>query len=405
MKRLLFLVLLLLGAGAALGLAALHDPGYVLISWGLTSVETSLWLAALAWLLSLVLAMVVFDLLFRLLDLQGWWARWSGSRRLRRSQHAFGEATVLLERGEWQRAERLFFSAAKLSAQPLPAYLAAARAAARGEAYDRAEQYLVLAEEHGNRLAVGLARARFLVVAGRWERAAALLARLQERYRRDAAVLKLRVEVLVRLQRWGELADILPGLPARRDDDSRFCEIERKANREAMRWIAVAGQRGDRAAAGKRLQAYWEALPKRLRGDDEMVAAYAGELIRIGADDAAETLLADTLARRWSNACIDAYGRARSTHPDQALARAEAWRERHASNPALMLALGRLYLQNRRWLDARASFEATLALRKSPEAYAELVRLLVGLRDPEAARCMVDALGQLDAGLPDLPLP
>ena len=179
MKRALFLVLLLLGAGAALGLLALHDPGYVLLSWGLTSVEMSLWLAAVAWLFSLVLAAVVLDILFRLLDLNAWWARWTGARRVQRSLRAFQEGTVALERGDWRRAERLLFTAARLSPQPLPAYLAAARAAARGQAHDRAEQYLVLAEERGNRLAVGVARARLLLEAGRWERASALLARLQ----------------------------------------------------------------------------------------------------------------------------------------------------------------------------------------------------------------------------------
>lgn len=405
MKRALFLVLLLLGAGAALGLLVLHDPGYVLLSWGLTSVEMSLWLAAVAWLASLVLAAVVLDLLFRLLDLNAWWTRWMGTRRLQRSLRAFQEGAVALERGDWRRAERLLFTAARLSPQPLPAYLAAARAATRGQAHDRAEQYLVLAEERGNRLAVGLARARLLLGAGRWERASTLLARLQDRHSKDEGVLKLRVETLVRLQRWGELADILPGLQRGFGDDPRFQEIERRANREALAWIALTGRRVDREAAAKRLQAYWGSLSKRLRSDDELIAGYASELIHVGADDTAEALLAEALTRQWSNEGIEAYGRARSTRPDQALARAEHWQEQHPNNPALMLALGRLCLQNRRWQDARTWFETALALRKTPEAYAELIRLLTQLGDSEANRYVVEAMKQMDARLPDLPLP
>ena len=70
-----------------------------------------------------------------------------------------------------------------------------------------------------------------------------------------------------------------------------------------------------------------------------------------------------------------------------------------------MLALGRLCLQNRRWLDARACFESALALRKSAEAYAELIRLLNRLEDREAGRYVIDSLALGSARLPDLPLP
>lgn len=406
MKRSLFIVLALLGLGAALGLLALRDPGYVLLSWRLTSVEMSLWLAALLWLLSVAATVIAIDLLLRLLGLSDWWRQFMSARRHRRSQHAFEEGTVQLERGEWKRAERLLLIAARLSARPLPVWLAAARAAARGQAWDRAEQYLVLAEENGNRLAVGLARARLLLAAGRWEQAAVHLAQLQARHGNDASVLRLRVEALTRLQRWGDLADVLPTLQSRGiADDPNFAVLEKRANREVLTWLGQTAGRADRSYVSRRLRDYWAALPRRLRNDDELVAAYAAELTRAGADDDAEALLAAALDQHWSNAGIDAYGRARSTRPEQALARAETWKQAHPSNPALMLALGRLCLQNHRWLDARHYFEAALALRKSPEAYAELIRLLTQLDDREAGRYVVESLGQINARLPDLPLP
>lgn len=406
MKRTLFLLLALLAAGAGIGLMALRDPGYVLVSWGLTSLEMSLWLAALLWLLSVAASLLAIDLLLRVLGLADWWRRFVSLRRHSRSQQAFEEGSVRLERGDWKRAERLLALAAKLSPRPLPAWLAAARAAARGQAWDRAEQYLVLAEEQGNRLAVGLARARLLLAAGRWEQAAVTLAQLQQRFGNDAGVLRLRVEALTRLARWGELADLLPTLQARGlADDSQFAALEKRANREVLGWIAQTAGRSDRSHLARRLREYWQALPRRLRQDDELLAAYAGELLRAGADDEVEALLAGALEKQWSNAGIEVYGRTRSTRPEQALARAEAWKAAHPSNPGLMLALGRLCLQNHRWVDARHYFEAALALRKSPEAYAELIRLLTQLDDREAGRYLVESLGQINARLPELPLP
>lgn len=404
MKRWLFLILLLVGLGAALGLMVLRDPGYVLVSWQTTSVEMGLWLGGLLWLLSLVAAVTLIDILFKVLGFSSWWVRLMDARRQRRSQQSFERGIIRLERGDWRRAERQLFTAARLSPHPLPAYLAAARAAAQGQAWERAEKYLVLADEQGNRLAVGLARARLLLAAGRWEQAVALLSRLQEQYPREESVKRLRVEVLARLQRWADLADMLPELQ-RVTEDAQFAQLERKANREVLGWIGQTAGRADKAHAVRRLQAYWQALPRRLQADEELQAAYAAELVRCGADDEAEALLAVTLEKQWSNAGIDVYGRARSTRPDQALARALAWKEQHPSNPALMLALGRLCLQNRQWLDARAWFEAALALRKSPEAYAELIRLLSQMDDRAAQRYVVESLGQLNARLPDLPLP
>ncbi len=405
MKRWLFLILLLTGLGALLGLMVLRDPGYVLVRWQKTSVEMGLWLGGLLWLLSLVVAVAAIDLLFKLLGFSSWWTRLMSARRQRRSQPSFESGSIRLERGDWRRAERQLFTAARLSTHPLPAYLAAARAAAQGQAWERAEKYLVLAEEQGNRLAVGLARARLQLAAGRWEQAVVLLGHLQDKYPREDAVRRLRVEVLARLQRWADLADVLPEVQKGAGDDGPFAALEKKANREVLAWIGQTAGRADKAYTVRRLQAYWQALPRRLHGDEDLQAAYAAELVRCGADDEAEALLAVTLDKQWSNAGVDVYGRARSTRPDQALARAEGWREAHPNNPVLMLALGRLCLQNRRWLDARAYFESALALRKSPEAYAELIRLLSQIDERAAQRYVVESLGQLNARLPDLPLP
>lgn len=406
MKRGLLLMLVLLGLGAGLGLWLLQDPGYVLLSWHRTGLEMSLWVAALLWFCSVLIALLMMELLISVLGLNSGWARWTQRRNSERSLRSFQEGSVSFERGDWRRAERLLFTAARLSPAPLPAFLAAAHAAAHGQAFDRAEQYLVLAEEHGNRLAVGLARARLLLAAGRWEQAAVFLARLQDKYRRDDSVLMLRVDALTRLEKWGELAELLPLLQKRSPaEEVHFSALERRANREVLSWMAHAAGRVDRAYVAKKLRVYWEALPRRLRADDTLVAAYAHELIKTGGDDVAASLLADALSRHWSNAAIEAYGRARSTRPDEALRRAEAWKEAHPHNPALMLALGRLCLQNRLWPEARHYFETALALRKSPEAYAELVRLLTHLNDKEASHYLAESLGQINASLPDLPLP
>lgn len=85
---LLLLLALLLAAGLR------QDPGYVLVSWGRTSIEMSLMLAALFWLGSLWL-------MVRLLTLERWllrvwradWARFLGlgGRRARKTAQEITE--------------------------------------------------------------------------------------------------------------------------------------------------------------------------------------------------------------------------------------------------------------------------------------------------------------------------
>lgn len=407
MKRYFLLAIAVLLIGASLGLVIQKDPGYVLLAWQNQGIETSLWVFLFTWLLSLVAAVIVVDVVLKLLGMSDWLSRISSARRLRRSQENFAQGSAFAELGEWSKAEKHLATAAKLSSSPLPAYIAAARVAARQQAYDRAEQYLVLAETPTNKRAVDIARARLLLTAGQWESAAVLLRRLHSSKPSDDSVTKLLVEALARLQKWGELADILPGLIQRHQfkDDPDFIRLEKRANAEILNWISISGNRVDRKATTQRLSDYWNALPKRLRNDEELINAYAEALIHAGDDDSAETLLADAINTHWNNAAVELYGRTRSTKPDQALTRAQAWAKVHNNNPVLMLTLGRLSLQNRRWQDAKGYFETSIALRKSTDTYAELIRLLTQLNDKEANHYLVEGLAQMTSKLPDLPLP
>lgn len=406
MKRAFILALLLAATGGFLGLLMLKDPGYALLAYHETSVEMSLWVAAALWLVSVFLAVVVTDLLFKLFNLQQWFASWSGARRQRKSLRLFSLGMQQLETGEWSKAERNLFNAARYSAEPLPAYLAAARAAQKLLAFDRSEKYLVLAEEKHNRLAVGLARARLLSDAGRWEQAAIQLRLLREQFPNEAEPIKRLVQALEKLNQWGELADLLPSLRKRVSrNDAEAWSLERQANEEVMEFIASSGTRVNQEYTRKRLMDYFEALPRKLRDDDELLGSYAACLIEITAHDDAEKALRERLQKRWQSRLIELYGRCLSTDPTRALEFAERFLAAHPHDAQLMLTLARLNLQNRQWNRAREFYESAIGLKKSPEAYAELVRLLIRQNDHQAHRYLVEGLQLMAGKTPDLPLP
>jgi HemY protein len=94
-------LLVILSLLAAVGLVALieTDPGYILISYGLTTIETSLWVGLLLLVVFNLLFYAGFRLLRKLLATRGVVSDWLG---LRAYSRRLAETGVLLEAGEYQ---------------------------------------------------------------------------------------------------------------------------------------------------------------------------------------------------------------------------------------------------------------------------------------------------------------
>ena len=113
-----------------------------------------------------------------------------------------------------------------------------------------------------------------------------------------------------------------------------------------------------------------------------------------------------SISQQWHNGLVELYGRIRHSQPERSLQYALEWLKKHPQSPILLLTLGRLSMQNRQWQEAKAYFEQSLSLHKNTETYAEFVRLLQHLNDPEAGHYLIAGLNQLvTKPLPHLPLP
>lgn len=402
----LFLALIAaLVLGGGLGWLFLNDPGYVLIAWHQTSVEVSLSLAVLMLVLVSVVGLVGLELLLGVFGLRRIILQWSDQRKVRRAGALLAEGVGLLQRGEAARGEKRLMQAVKLSPHPFAAASMASDSARRRHEFRLAEDYLDMAAGAADHLPLELARVRIWIDGGQWEAAAARLKSLHSHYRREPALAELLVDVLIRLQAWEDLAGWMPKLSGMLGHE-RAVALAVDAHRQIMGWMAQTGSRVERAASLRRLKAYWEAVPAALQQQPDLVEAYAEAMVRQGFDDEAEPVVREALGHHWHNGLIALYGRIRSSYPDEALQQARAWQSKRPQSPLLLLTLGRLYLQNRDWDAARASFEQSLSLGKSTETYAEYVRLLQHLNDPESAHYLVAGLQQLtQRPLPHFPMP
>ncbi len=179
----------------------------------------------------------------------------------------------------------------------------------------------------------------------------------------------------VTLRDWPALIALLPQLrkqqvlrPQEQDD------LERKV------WIATLDEVPAQGAESA-VDAQWQQVPTALKGDASVVLAYARQLRAIGRDDLAEEVLHITLNRQWDERLVELYGQLRPRDASRPLHHAEGWLKDKPQDPVLLLALGRLCMNNQLWGKAREYLERSLAQRPSAITAGELARVTMQLGD------------------------
>ncbi|KAF1054538.1 MAG: Protein HemY [Stenotrophomonas maltophilia] len=400
MSRVYLLILALVLAATLVGLAVAEQAGYVLIAYRSFRYESSLWtflaLFVIVWLLYLAVRVV--------LDVLGLSGRvvnpWSRYNRGRRAQVAEEHGQRDLIEGHWAQALRHLRRAGELGARPLSSYLGAARAANELQRYDESDELLdrALAGDPQAELAVGLTRAQLLINRGSLEAAREVLGRLHQEHPKHPAVLRLLQQLYVSLHEWQPLCGLLPELRKERVlANAELSDLERRV------WIATLEKAADEGLGQgestlQPLTQRWQNVPTALRGHPAVVAAYARQLLRLGASEEAESVLRSALKENFDDALVLLYGLARGSDTARQLQTAESWLKKHPEDASLLLTLGRLCLINKLWGKARDYLEASLKLRRSVDACSELARLLVQLGEVERSNQLFqEGLGLLAA--------
>lgn len=380
--RRLFYFLGVLIVTVFLALVARQDPGYVLITRGAWSAETTL-------SLFVIMAAIGFGLLYVLARLaaRGWalppqLVRWRHARRALRARRASRRGLVELAEGHWADAERILSRHAAASDLALVNYLGAARAAQEQNAPARRDHYLALALRSvpEANLAVELTQAELQLSHGQLEQALATLMHLRSIAPKHTYVLLLLMRLFQKLSSWGDLAELIPELRKRRVVSKEEAEqLELTAHTHLLE---IAGNSGNT----ERLHEAWNRVPRDLKHQPELVGTYAIRLIALEQHQQAEQLLRDAINREWNERLAYLYGFARSPEAEQQLRVGEAWLRSREHNATLLLTVGRISLNQRLWGKARAYLEASLANRESdPEAHQLLAELLTQLGETDLA--------------------
>ena len=199
MRRLLIVTLVGLVIGAALINLVEQDPGYVFISLGDVTIETSFWFATVLWLVVWALLSASLAALRTLLRGRQWISDWVVGRKARNAGALTNRGLISFIEGHWARARRQLLRAARYSDAPLVNHLLAAQASYRLGDVDEMRRQLGLAEtvEAGVGIALELTQAELQLTAGHNEEALATLVRARANASKHPHVLELRERLLL----------------------------------------------------------------------------------------------------------------------------------------------------------------------------------------------------------------
>ncbi|MFO7592611.1 MAG: heme biosynthesis HemY N-terminal domain-containing protein [Pseudomonadota bacterium] len=376
--RVLIIVILVLGTAIGFTLLAQRDPGYVLINYAGWSVESSFSIFLLAAAIAFFAFYLLLRLLFGTLHLPRRAIRWRRHHKAVQTRELTNKGLIALAEGNWARAEKKLSRSAADSQTPLINYLGAARAAQKQGAEIRRDEYLSQAYQSmpDAELAVGLTQADLQLSQGQVEQALATLHYLRTVAPKHGYVLYLLKKLYEKMQSWDELSHLLPDLHKHHvleEDD--YSALEHRVHSGRLKG----------AASLQKLEDIWLDLPRKLHHAPDLLFDYAECLCRINEEQKAEAVLRDYLKKHWDPTLIRLYGRIRGADLNKQQDTAEHWLREYEHHPELLLALGRLSLQNQLWGKARSYLEASLGAEPRAETCCELGNLLSQLGEDELA--------------------
>ena len=404
---LLSIVLALL---VSLNLGFPGDPGYLLIAFGSTTFETSLF----ALLVAFIVLYVVIKLILIVLRWINPWHLIRFGRNYKENLRANSrsktiEGLLYFTRGSWESSYNLLKKGMKDSDASVVNYLAAAYAAHQQENKEAWMNCLETAEEKypAARSTINSLKAQLLFKSNQLEQCVAVLQQMKTSSLNDASLLQLLKEVYLKLNDWEQLEKLLPALEKNNVIDNEEVGLIRvRIFMENLYW--TSNQRVDfsNAELGAQLEKAWKKGPAFYKQDERIVKHYVEILFKLDQKEQAGKAIEVALNKNWSDELIKRYGELDFGTPHQQLIIAESWIQGRPGNASLLVTLGRLAMRNELWGKAREYFDTSIEVAPQAEAHGELARLLKCLGEEQLAdEHQAKFVQGIGGELPSLPLP
>ena len=386
------------------------DPGYLLIAFGSTTFETSLFALLVA---AIVLYLVIKTILIVLRWINPWhlirFGRNYKEQLQAKSRSNTIEGLLYFTRGSWESSYNLLKKGMKDTDASVVNYLAAAYAAHQQGNKEAWMNCLEIAEGKYPvvRSTINSLKAQLLFKSDQLEQCMVVLQQMKTGSLNDASLLQLLKKVYLKLNDWEQLEKLLPALEKNNVIDVE--EVELMQVRIFMESLyRASNQRVDFSDAeiGSQLEKIWKKGTAFYKQDERIVKHYAELLFKLGQKEQAGKAIEFALNKSWSNELIKRYGELDFGTPHQQLIIAESWIQSRPDNANLLVTLGRLAMRNELWGKAREYFDTSINVAPQAEAHGELSRLLRCLGEEQLADEHQEKFLQgIGIKLPCLPMP
>lgn len=358
---------------------AVSEPGYVLLSYGKTSIELPLIDFLVALLLLFLLVYLLIRFLLGLRRTPAELKRLNTNRKSVNSRKSLLQGLVEMAEGNWRKAEKNLVNSANNSDLPVLSYLAAAHAAQRQESPDRRDDYLRMASRSDPKaeVAIGLAQAELQMRSKQHEEALATLQQLEHQAPKHRFVKKLLARLHFEMHDWDALAALIPAL--RKQQAITDAELKKFET-------ATFSARFVQSKNLEDTESIWQNLSKESRNNTQLIQPYTQALIRFGESEKAELLLRKILDQTLDNELLETYGSLDLEQPQQALTHISQWLKSNPNNATLLTAAGRLSGSARLWGKARSLLRESINVEPTATAWQALADLQDQLEEPESAK-------------------
>ncbi|MCB1644797.1 MAG: tetratricopeptide repeat protein [Pseudomonadales bacterium] len=358
MKRALIILVVVIIAFLGIGTLMERDPGYVLLSWNGRTFQTGIWVFLIIYLLMLTGGYYGVRTFRAVAHSSERFAAWREARRLRKARDLSARGQMLLQQGEYARAEKFLVSSAQHHDYPALNYIAAARAAnAQGNSENR-EKYLSLAEEADAGDLAAIAAAEMYATGHDWSAVEKKIGHLT-----SPKALPLRQEALLQLREWQKLLDLLPQIRKTMDDQAAFLAFSQR--------IAVARLSGE-GNTEETMKLIYQKLSGDIRHNPAVVKAYVTGISSLKDQESA---IIEAIKAQWHDELVLLYADLGPDQADKRIRTLTGWRKQHADNWAVHYGLGHLYELTGDKAEARDSYEKSLAAAPNRQAHEALAHL------------------------------
>ena len=374
MIRWLFFALLILAVVVLIAFLMVRDPGYVLIVYETTSVETSLWVGLVLVLFSAIVIYLAIKVLYAAVRSQRNYRRWRSRQHdlqlLQHSNAANGaeadsetrETSEILKRLPASKHQSLLTKVQEAQVRHLNGdYKGRDKIFEQAIAtYPKAKDDLTL-RQLAMELSRGFTKARL----------AKLEKLLQERPRH----LGTQVLYFQTCANWGlyeRVKDLLPRLRKRGHVSAEALDrVELEIWRSAI-------DKEDLSS----LSDFRKLLPRKLRQNPELLVHFVQSLRAKGDQDEALKVIEQEIKHDWNGRLVEIYGLFQ-VNPEQQLKTAKQWLNEHADDASLLLTLGRLAVRCGQLDLAREYYESVIREIPSRDAHMEFADVCLRLGNQE----------------------